>query len=411
MSDLKDARTAKPRAPLAGWLAGSNDITQMFLEAARNPDLVNLAGGLPAKEVAPAPELADIAKRVIDTAPNEALGYGPIDGLPALREALAARFSTPEMALTAENVLVTTSGMQGLDLIGKVLLNPGDTIAVQFPAYLGAMDAWRPRGPVMRNMALDANDFDAVAALDGAKFAYAVPNFSNPTGKLVGEERRQQLVEASLATGAWIAEDDPYGGLSYDGPLPPKMLDLAARKTPGTAYDGPVVYMGTLSKEITPGLRVGWVIAAPEMIKAMTTAKQGSDMCTSGVTQLMALEALKAGLIEEIHPRIIALYRERRDALCQAMATHLSDWFEWEVPVGGMFVWAVGRDPDLDTDRLLSFAMKAGVCLSPSSVFDAEGRYRRAVRLNFTLNPADKLIEGVKRLANALRAMDTETKA
>jgi 2-aminoadipate transaminase len=141
--------------------------------------------------------------------------------------------------------------------------------------------------------------------------------------------------------------------------------------------------MGTLSKEIAPGLRIGWTIAAPEMIEALTRAKQGSDMCTSGVTQRMALAALEGGLIESIHPTIIATYRERRDALCDALSTHLAKWFDWTQPVGGMFVWAVAKDPEFNTDRLLQFAMAERVCFAPSSVFDASGANRRAIRLNF----------------------------
>jgi 2-aminoadipate transaminase len=163
--------------------------------------------------------------------------------------------------------------------------------------------------------------------------------------------------------------------------------------------------MGTLSKAIAPGLRIGWVVAAPEMIEALTMAKQGSDMCTSGVTQRIALGALESGLIERTQPAIVSLYRQRRDALCTALAEHLTDWFDWEVPVGGMFVWAVARHPLLDTDRLLSAGLEAGVCVAPSSVFDALGQNRRALRLNFTLNPPDRLAEGVRRLAVALRAM------
>jgi len=147
------------------------------------------------------------------------------------------------------------------------------------------------------------------------------------------------------------------------------------------------------------------MIAAPAMIEALVMAKQGADMCTSGVTQRMALTAIEGGLIERMQPVIVAVYRARRDALCAAMAEHLSDWFEWEVPVGGMFVWAVARDPALDTDRLWSVALEAGVCVSPSSVFDSSGANRRALRLNFTLNPPDRLAEGIRRLAAALKSM------
>lgn len=390
------------RPAFARWLDATNDVTRRFLAAGRVPGLINLAGGLPAPETYPAAELAAMARRVIERHPQDTLGYGPIEGLPDLRDALAARFSTRELRLGRENVLITSSGMQGLDLVGKVLLEGDGLIAAQFPTYLGALDAWRPRHPTYRNLVLDETGFDAVAAMAGAQFVYTVPNFSNPTGRLVALPVRQALVDAAHRTGTWLVEDDPYGGLHYDAAPLPRLIELSARRR---AYDGPVVYLGTLSKELAPGLRVGWVVAAPEMIESLTMAKQGSDMCTSGLTQRMALEALDGGLIERMQAIIGSLYRERRDALCAALTEHLADWFDWEVPVGGMFVWAVARPPSLDTDRLLSAALEAGVCVAPSSVFDATGQNRRAIRLNFTLNPPDKLAEGVRRLAEALQAM------
>jgi 2-aminoadipate transaminase len=405
------ATTSEPKRPaFARWLGTTNEVTRRFLGAGRIPGLINIAGGLPAPELYPAAELAAIARQVIEEHPAETLGYTPIEGLPDLRDALAARFSTQGLKLGRENVIVTASGLQGLDLIGKVLVEEGALIAAQFPTYLGALDAWRPRQPRYRRLDLEDASFDPVAAIQGAQFAYTVPNFSNPTGKLVGLPMRRALVEAAHRTGTWLVEDDPYGGLHYDGPPLPRLIALSGDRQPGQIYDGPVVYMGTLSKEVVPGLRIGWMIAAPAMIEALVMAKQGADMCTSGVTQRMALAALEGGLIERLRPAIVALYRARRDALCAAMAEHLADWFEWEVPVGGMFVWAVARDPALDTNRLWSMALDAGVCVSPSSVFDASGADRRALRLNFTLNPPDRLAEGIRRLAAALRAMSDQSR-
>ena len=389
----------------ARWLANTNDITSTFLSAGAIRGLINMGGGLPAPELYPAVEIAEMARQAILRHPAETLGYGPVAGLAELRDALASRFSSPALTLTRENVLVTTSGLSALDLIGKALLDEGGLIAGQFPTYLGALDAWRPRAPRFRDMAIEAPGFDPQAAFEGAQFAYAVPNFSNPTGKLVGVEMRQALVDAAHRTGVWLVEDDPYGGLHYDGESLPRMIELSARLRPGEAYRGPLIYMGTLSKEIAPGLRIGWVIASPEMIAALTTAKQGSDMCTSGVTQRIALAAIESGLIEQIQPRVVETYRRRRDALCAAMAEHLGGWFDWQVPVGGMFVWAVARDVSLDANLLLPHAMAAGVCVAPSSVFDASGLNRRAIRINFTLNDPERLAEGVRRLKIALETM------
>lgn len=387
------------RPGFARWLNSTNDVTRRFLAAGRIPGLINIAGGLPAPQTYPAAELAEIARQVIADHPQETLGYGPIDGLPELRAAVAARFSRNGLEIAPENVLITTSGMHGLDLLGKVLLEPGGLIAGHYPTYLGAIDAWRPHHPTYRTLLLDDPAFDAAAGLAGARFGYVVPNFSNPTGRLVDLATRRDLAAAAVATDTWLIEDDPYGTLQYDGEPLPRVIELA-----GTA-DGPVAYLGTLSKQIAPGLRIGWIIGARDLIDALTMAKQCTDMCTSGVTQRIALAAIEGGLIERVQPAIVALYRERRDALCAALAEHLAAWFEWEVPVGGMFVWAVARDPGLDTDRLFAAGLEAGVCVAPSSVFDPAGSYRRALRLNFTLNPPDKLAEGVRRLASVLQKM------
>lgn len=396
--------TAPARRPLfADWLAHSNDVTSVFLAAGQNPDLVNLAGGLPEPALWPVEELAELAAEAVRNHPTETLAYGPIPGLPALRDLIAQRFSAPGLELSRDNVLITTAGMQALELVGKVLLEPGATIAAQSPAYLGALDAWMPRAPRYRPMRIGADGFDPHRALAGAQFAYTVPNFSNPSGRLVTLAERHTLVEAAHDTGTWLVEDDPYGVLYYDGNPLPRMLTLSAARAPGR-YDGPVVYMGSLSKELTPGLRLGWVIAAPEMIAALATAKQGSDMCSSGLSQMLALGAFRRGIPERILPQMLATYRERRDALCDALQTHLAGHLDWQRPGGGMFVWARARDPRLDSDRLLHRALAHGVCISPSSVFDPEGLDRGAMRLNFTLNPPDRLEEGVRRLAAAIHA-------
>lgn len=391
------------RPVFAQWLSDTNDVTQTFLSAGQIPDLINMAGGLPEPSVWPVEELASLSAEVIRRHTSEALAYSPIEGLAALRDAVAARFSTGGLALTRDNVLITTAGMQGLDLVGKVLLEEGGLIAAQTPAYLGALDAWRPRRPRYRLMRLEADDFDPATALQGAQFAYTVPNFSNPTGRLVGVEERSALVAAADATGTWLLEDDPYGALYYDAAPLPRLLTLSGVGQSGP-YDGPVVYLGTLSKELAPGLRIGWVIAAPALIRSLITAKQGSDMCTSGLCQMIAAKAFERGLTEQILPRILDTYRSRRDALCDAMQTHLSEHLDWQKPSGGMFVWATAKNPRLDTDRLLVQSLRHGVCVSPSSVFDPLGRDRRSIRINFTLNPADRLEEGARRLAAAIRA-------
>lgn len=397
---MTDASPSRPS--FAGWLGTTNTVTRTFLAAGRIPGLINLGGGLPAPETYPGEEMAEIARRVVAENPAAALGYGPIEGLPELRDALAATLAPAGATLSRENVLVTTSGMQGLDLLGKVLIDEGSIVAAQFPTYLGALDAWRPRRPHYRPMRLEDPEFDAEAALAGARFGYVVPNFSNPTGRLVGLDLRRRLAGAAERTGTWLVEDDPYGGLLFDGAPLPRIFDLAGG---GDGHRGPVVYMGTVSKQIAPGLRVGWIVAERPLIEALVTAKQGSDLCTSGVTQLIALEAIRSGIVERLRPELVALYRARRDALCAALADLAGEHLAFETPVGGMFVWATVRSRGIDTDRLLAACLDAGVCVSPSSVFDPAGQNRLSLRLNFTLNAPDVLAEGVRRLVVALKSV------
>ncbi len=391
------------RAPFASWLNDTNDVISVFLSAGQIPHLINLGGGLPSPDVWPVEEIAEISGRVVREYPTETMTYSPVPGLPYLRDVLAKRYSTDNVPLTRDNVLVTTGGTQALSLIGQVLLNPGQKIAAQSPTYLGALDAWRPRTPEYQPMILEDADFDPVQDMTGAQFAYTVPNFSNPSGRLVGLEQRKELLAAARQTGAWLIEDDPYGKLYYDSEPLPTLLELSGD---GTPYSGPVIYVGTVSKELAPGLRIGWIIAAPEMIEALATAKQGSDMFSSGVCQMTAAKAYEEGVADNALPRVLALYRARRDALCAAMEEHLSDHLTWEKPCGGMFVWAKVKDPAIQTEQLMRRCLDYGVCISPSSVFDPEGKDQSGIRINFTLNTPEKLSEGAKRLADTIRSFN-----
>jgi 2-aminoadipate transaminase len=391
------------RAPFAGWLNDTNDVISVFLSAGQIPDLINLGGGLPSPDVWPVKEIAEISGRVVREYPTETMTYSPVPGLPYLRDVLAKRYSSDNVPLTRDNVLVTTGGTQALSLIGQVLLNPGQKIAAQSPTYLGALDAWRPRTPEYQPMLLEADNFDPVADMTGAQFAYTVPNFSNPSGRLVDLEQRKDLLAAAHETGAWLIEDDPYGKLYYDSEPRPTLLELSGD---GTPYSGPVIYVGTVSKELAPGLRIGWIIAAPEMIEALATAKQGSDMFSSGVCQMTAAKAYEEGVADNALPRVLALYRARRDALCAAMEEHLSDHLTWEKPCGGMFVWAKVKDSAIQTEQLMRRCLDYGVCISPSSVFDPEGKDQSGIRINFTLNTPETLSEGAKRLADTIRSFN-----
>lgn len=402
------ATTGRPgaeRRRWAAWLGQSNSITQQFLALGGRADVVSLAGGLPAAELYPAAAIADAARAALQRHGTAALEYGPVEGFAPLRALVAERMAAETGgSFTAANVLLTGGSMQALDLLGKALVDPGDLIVAQAPTYLGALDAWRPRQPRYARLDWAGADPEGASLLRAAKFAYAVPNYSNPTGVLVPQPQRADLLARVRASGTWLVEDDPYNAMRLDGPPGPTILELDARGGSGGLYDGPVVYLGTVSKSLAPGLRVGWVVAAPGMIQTLARVKQGSDLSSSMLTQAVAYELMAEGADIAHAASIVPTYSQRRDALCDALARRLSAWFVWEKPVGGMFVWLRAREPDVDTDELYKFAIEEKVAFVPSSVFDFDGSDRSGLRLNFTRSSPETIVEGIRRLERAVEA-------
>ncbi len=391
------------RPPFASWMLSSNTITQQFLSIGGRPDIVSLAGGLPAAELYPGDAIRDATDRALKRWGTRILEYGPVEGLYALRETIAARVSAESGGqFVAENVMLMTGAMQGLDLVGKTLVDPGDLIVAQVPTYLGALDAWRPRQPRFEKFDwnFDRPGFDD--ALAQAKFAYVVPNYSNPTGALVAQPKRLALLEKVRATGTWLLEDDPYHSIHFDGDPGPDILESDGVRYKGT-YEGSVIYLGTLSKSIVPGLRVGWAIADAGMIEKLALAKQSSDLSSSLFTQAIALELLESGFDREHSRSINELYRERRDTLCREAAARIGEWFEWEVPAGGMFVWMRAKDSRIDTNELYQTALQEKVAFVPGSVFDPDGKDCSAMRVNFTRSSPEVIVEGVVRLERAIK--------
>lgn len=392
------------RPPWARWTGTSNEITGQFLAAAGQPGFISLAGGLPAADLYPVDAVRAAADRALTRWGAAALEYGPVEGFPALRAAIAERMSRMTGGtFRSEHVLLTTGAMQGLDLVSKVLLDPGDTLVAQFPTYLGALDAWRPRTPRYEHLQWDPAHANPDEVLRAAKFVYGVPNYSNPTGVLVPTEQRVALLERVLRTGVWLVEDDPYHVLQLDTPAGPSLLDLDVAGRGDAPYDGPVVYMGTLSKSVAPGFRVGWSVGEPGIIRMLAMAKQSSDLSSSMFAQAVALELLEADIETGHVPVILDLYRNRRDAMYEVVGRELGAWFHGDHPSGGMFLWLEANDPSFDTDALYPYALEERVAFVPSSVFDPSGELRTSMRLNFTRNDPVVMEEGVGRLARAIR--------
>jgi 2-aminoadipate transaminase len=295
-----------------------------------------------------------------------------------------------------------TGAMQGLDLIGKILVDPGDPDrgpVPHLPRRAGCLAAAPGQPTKSWTGASNGPDFDATLAR--AKFVYAVRTGFNPTGALVPQSQRLALLEKVRAAGTWLLEDDPITrsgskgtrGRTSSNPMPPDWSACEAGHLSGHA----------VGKSIVPGLQVGWAIAAEDVIKMLALAKQCSDLSSSLFTQAVALELLESGFDREHAAAINAIYRERRDVLCAEAAARIGDWFEWEVPPGGMFVWMRAKDPRIDTNELYKFALEEKVAFVPGSVFDPSGNDRSGMRVNFTRSTPETIAEGVRRLERAIR--------
>ncbi len=378
-----------------------------LLQLTAQPDMISFAGGLPAPELFPAEELSVAAERAIAEAPLAALQYGPTEGFAPLRELIAGWLEPLGLQLPGDQVLITAGSQQGLDLAGRLLIDPGAPVAIEQPSYLGALQAWQSYRPHYLTLPLDADGLD-VAALEtllasGARprFLYLVSCFQNPTGATLSPERRHQLIALAARYQLPIIEDDPYGELFYQGerPAPLAALDLALH---GELRH--VIYLGTLSKLLAPGLRVGWIVAPRAIAHQLVLLKQGLDLHTGSLAQAVAYYACRDGLLARHLPRIRALYHERRDAMLAALEREMPATVSWTRPDGGMFLWLTLPTP-LDAAALLERAIAQRVAFVPGAPFHPRGGGANTLRLNFSHSDPARLSEGVRRLGDALRSL------
>jgi 2-aminoadipate transaminase len=366
-----------------------------ILKVTERPGIISLAGGLPAAEAFPVEAMRDASARVLRDTPREALQYAASEGLPGLREWVAAHLAESGMRVDASQVLITSGSQQGLDLLGKVLIDAGSAVAVESPTYLGALQAFGVFEPEWVTVPCDSEGPlpEGLARARGARFLYALPNFQNPSGRLIGAARRQGLVAAASQLGLPIVEDNPYGDLWYDAPPPPPLAAL---------WPEGVAYLGSFSKVLAPGLRLGYLVAPPELMPKLLQAKQAADLHTPGFNQRMVLEVLRTGLLAEHVPAIRARYRARRDAMAQALRSHLPDTCRWELPQGGMFFW-VQLPAGCDASALLPKAVARGMAFVPGSAFFAEGASESSLRLSFVTATPEQIELGVRMLAETLK--------
>ena len=403
-------RTA-PSPPWPGWQLAARtarmnpSAIREILKLTERPGIISLAGGLPSAETFPVDAVREATARVLRDTPREALQYAASEGFAPLREWVAAEMAGQGVAVDVAQVLITAGSQQGLDLVGKVLIDAGSRVAVESPTYLGALQAFVPYEPEF--VAIEGDDGGPLAASlaadgRGARFFYVLPNFQTPSGRSSGAARRNELVAAATAAGVPIVEDNPYGDLWFDeAPAPP----IAARWREGT------IYLGSFSKVLAPGLRLGYVIAPPPVFAKLVEAKQAADLHTPGFNQRIVHEIVKGGFLHEHVPTIRARYRRQRDAMQAALLAHLPTSgplaCRWQTPGGGMFFWVELPD-GVDSDALLARAIAAGVAFVPGAPFYAGEPRRNTLRLSFVTVAPEAIERGIALLGEALRELQAE---
>ena len=382
-----------------------------LLKLTQKPGMISFAGGLPAPDLFPTKRFEEACHKVLTEQASTALQYGATEGYEPLRELIANTIARYGIKAKVENVLITSGSQQALDLIGKLFINRGDRVLVEAPTYLGALQAFNVYGAEYVSVPSDANGLcteQLEAPLrSGPKFMYVLPNFQNPAGTTLSEGRRQELVLLADRYGIPIVEDDPYGQLRYEGEHLPALVVLDRenlRRDDGYSI-GNVIYLSTFSKTLAPGLRLGWIVAPPEVIAKLAQLKQGADLHTSTFTQVVAYEVARDGFLDQHVKLIRQVYRERRDVMLQALKEFSPNGVTWTHPEGGLFLW-VTLPAGLDMRAVFHAAIEQNVAFVPGDSFYANDAVEgsRHMRLNFSNAHPEQIREGIRRLALAVES-------
>ncbi len=383
-----------------------------LLKFTQRPEVISFAGGLPAAEVFPAKRFQEACAKVLEQKSHLALQYGATEGYEPLREMVARHIARYGIKAKSENVLITSGSQQALDLIGKLLINPGDRVLVEAPTYLGALQAFNIYGADYVSVPSDEDglrsDLLEAPLRSGPKFMYVLPNFQNPGGTTLSEGRRHELVLLADKYGIPIVEDDPYGQLRYEGEhlTPLVVLDRENLRGDDGYSIGNVLYLSTFSKTLAPGLRLGWIVAPPDVIAKLVQLKQGADLHTSTFVQMVAHEVARDNFLDEHVKLIRRIYRERRDVMLEALTRNFPPEVTWTRPLGGLFLW-VTLPEGADAAELFEAAVRENVAFVPGDCFYAPNGHRdngkRQMRLNFSSSSPDQIREGIRRLSIAVK--------
>ncbi len=371
-----------------------------ILKLSEQPDVISLAGGLPDPSIFMVDEFKEIADAVMTDSGTKALGYGAIAGLTSFREALVRETIRMGRPTNLDEVMVTTGGLAAIDLISKVLVDPGDVVIVGAPTFTAALHVFRSYEAEMVGIPLDEEGInpdlleDALKDIEKrgkrAKFIYAIPSFQNPMGVTIPESRRRKIVKIASKYGVPILEDTAYRQIRFEGDAPPMMAEMDTDN---------VILVSTLSKTLNPGLRLGWVAAQKKLIDALVVAKQGQDQCSSTIGQLVAEQLLDKGFMQKQTVAAIDVYRKKRDAMVSALEKYMPEGVTWTYPNGGFFIWLTFPER-IDTLKELDNAVAIEkVAYVPGSAFHFDREMKNSLRLCYSYVSEQKIDEGIKRLS------------
>jgi 2-aminoadipate transaminase len=406
----QDARVSISRdlARYAGLFASRTKVMKSsamrdLMAVTARPEVISLAGGLPDTSTFPPDTFAAVAQRIAAESCAKALQYGPTEGLDETKHCIAAVMGAEGMRADAEDVIVTTGGQQVIDLVAKTLIDPGDVVIAEGPTYPGAVPVFSAYQAQVVQVDMDADGMrvDLLEEIldrlerEGRrpKFVYTVPSFQNPAGVTMSLPRRRRLVEVAHERELLVLEDNPYGLLRYEGDPPSPLYALD-----GGVY---VMYLGTFSKILSPGIRLGWVVAPPPVLEKINLGKQAADLCTSTLSQLMVQAYFERGRWRDYVDSLTAVYRARRDTMLDSLADHFPRQAEWTRPAGGLFIWATLPE-FIDTTDLLARALRDNVAFVPGEAAFLDGRGRNSMRLNFSGCDEESIREGVRRIGEVV---------
>ncbi|MDM0044273.1 PLP-dependent aminotransferase family protein [Variovorax dokdonensis] len=372
------------------------------------PGIISFAGGFPDSAMFDVEGLREASRRALDEEPGGALQYGATEGYEPLRAQLSSFMKNKGVDVAPDGLIVTTGSQQALDLLGKTLISPGDKVIVEGPTFLATIQCFRLYGAQLISAPVDANGVDAdkleaLIAEHKPKFVYLIPTFGNPSGGTLSLERRKKVLQAAVKHGTVIVEDDPYGDLYFGEAPPPSLMALTAQ-VPGSREL--LVHCGSLSKVLSPGLRIGWMIAPAELLAKATMCKQFSDAHTSTFAQATAAQYLKSGRMPATLAHVREVYGQRAAAMGAALKREMGDAVSFTQPGGGLFFWArlTGAGGKLaDANQLAKRAIEKGVAFVPGAPFFAQDPDVATFRLSFATANAEKIEEGIGRLGQALK--------